>query len=471
MKHLFTALLSAALAVTAIQACSPVSGTDKEIEKIVRSIQLPSFPDADYVVDAVADGVTDARDAINSTISRCSADGGGRVIVKPGTYFCKGPIQLKSDVNLHLEEGSEILFSPDPADYTPMELTVWEGTELINYRSPINAYQCENIAITGKGILNGQAKLSPFGKGRHTRGCPQVMDLRRAAFNGVPAHLRGFGEESLLPPAMLQPWACNKVLLEDFTLLDSPFWCMHCFYCYNVTVRRVKINSQHLNNDGFDPDCTSYVLVEDCDFNCLDDAIAVKAGRDKEGWRSGKKSHDIVVRNCRFSTGSGAIVIGSEMAAGVHRVYAKDILIKDCKTMFSIRGNLDRGGFVRDIHVENMVADSVSQALFYLNHRYTGLVGGNTAPKVNGVTMRNCKTRLSSDCGFIFHGLEQEPVQNFLFENIEIGNCKTPLILENFRNVSFKNVSINGEVIAETQQPTEGIKMGKTISRKHHDWD
>jgi len=466
-----TRAILAVLAATLLFSCTAANDTDAAIEKIVASIQQPSFRNADYIVDAVADGVTDAREAINAAINQCSYDGGGRVIVKPGKYFCKGPIQLKSDVNLHLEEGSEILFSPDPADYTPMELTVWEGTELINYRSPINAYMCENIAITGKGILNGQANLSPFSKGRHTRGCPQVMELRRAAFSGVPAHLRGFGEESLLPPAMLQPWGCNKVLLEDFTLLDSPFWCMHAFYCYNVTVRRVKINSQHLNNDGFDPDCTSYVLVEDCDFNCLDDAIAVKAARDKEGWRSGKKSHDIVVRNCRFSTGSGGIVIGSEMAAGVYNVYAKDIKISDCKTLFSIRGNLDRGGFVRNIHVENMVADSVSSSVFFLNHRYTGLVGGNVAPKVTDITMRNCKAKKSADCGITFHGLEQCPAQNVLFENVEIGQCETPLDLDNFGKVVFKNVSINGKVIEETQQPTDGPKMKKAISRKHHDWD
>lgn len=471
MKKRRLAFSSIILGTVLVLSCSQESLVDIEIEKIVSSIQLPVFPDADFIVDAVPDGVTDAREAINNTISMCSSSGGGRVVLRPGRYFCKGPIQLKSDVNLHLEDGCEILFSPDPKDYTPMELTVWEGTELVNYCSPINAYQCENIAITGKGVLNGQAVLSPFGKGRHTRGCPQVMELRRLAFSGVPAYNRGFGENSVLPPAMLQPWGCNKILLEDITILDSPFWCIHCFYCYNVTLRRVKINSQHLNNDGFDPDCSSYILVEDCDFNCLDDAIAVKAARDKDGWRSGKKSHDIVIRNCRFSTGSGGIVIGSEMSAGVYRVYAKDIKVSDCRTLFSIRGNLDRGGFVRDIYVDNVEADSVCQSVFFLNHRYVGLVGGNTAPKVSNVVMSNCKVRVSADAGITFHGLSQEPAQDFLFENIQIGSCPKPLILKDAGRIEFRNVSMNGRIMNGYQSSTEGVELSPERGRKHHDFD
>ena len=140
-------------------SCSS-SEVPAEVDAILKNIRVPQFRQADYLVTdfgAVADSVTDCRKAINDAITKCSDEGGGRVVLPQGKVFCKGCINIKSNVNLHISEGCELIFSADPLDYLPAELTVWEGTELYNYASFIRSWHCNNIAITGKGIINGNA--------------------------------------------------------------------------------------------------------------------------------------------------------------------------------------------------------------------------------------------------------------------------------------------------------------------------
>lgn len=429
-----------------------------EAQKIIDNIEAPTFRDVDYYVDAPADGVTDVREAIQAAIDLCSYENGGRVILRPGKYFSKGPIVLKSDVNLHLEEGAEILFSPDPADYLPGMITIWEGTELINYCSPIYAYHCENIAITGKGILNGQASKGAFSTMKHQHS-EQQLALRTMAWNKVPVQERDFGAGSTLPPAMLQPWGCTKVLLEDFHLTDSPFWCIHPVFCDNVIVRGVSIDSQNLNNDGCDPESTSNVLIENCNFNSYDDAVAIKAGRDKEGWKTGRKSRNIVIRNNYFDSGSAVVCIGSEMAAGVENVYIYNIKAPACKTGLSLRGSRDRGGFIRNVYLEGMQVDSVASALIRLNDRYWEQMGGKKTPIFENITVRNCSA-VKSDAGAIaITGREDKPISNVLLENVVVEQCPIPLVLEDAENVRFVNVSVNGTILEETPQPTVGVEL------------
>ena len=125
------------LSIGLAASCSS-SGIPAEVDTILKNIKVPEFRQVDYLVTdfgAVADSVTDCRAAINNAITKCSDDGGGRVVLPQGKVFCKGCINIKSNVNLHIPEGCELIFSADPMDYLPAELTVWEGTELYNYAS------------------------------------------------------------------------------------------------------------------------------------------------------------------------------------------------------------------------------------------------------------------------------------------------------------------------------------------------
>lgn len=133
----------------------------KESEQIEKQIKKTSFPDRVYNIKDFGakegnNGEILCHEAINLAILTCSQTGGGTVLVPPGE-FLTGPITLKSNVNLHLEEGAYLKFSSEKYLYTPTVLTRWEGVDCYNLHPLIYAYGESNIGITGKGIIDGQA--------------------------------------------------------------------------------------------------------------------------------------------------------------------------------------------------------------------------------------------------------------------------------------------------------------------------
>jgi polygalacturonase len=303
-----------------------------EAAAILARIVPPRFPPRDVVITAFGasgDGAKDCTGAIREAIAACAAAGGGRVVVPAGT-FLTGAIHLKSRVNLHLSAGATLRFSRDPRHYLPLVFTRWEGVELMNYSAFIYAFEQENIAITGPGILDGNASDTHWWpwKGRDPKApeAPNQLAARakliEMAANGVPVPERVFGEGSYLRPNFVQPYRCKNVLIEGVTLINSPMWELHPVLCTNVTVRNVTINSHGPNNDGCDPESCRDVLIEDCTFDTGDDCIAIKAGRDADGRRVNTPSENIIVRGCTMKDGHGGVVIGSEVSGGVRNVFA-----------------------------------------------------------------------------------------------------------------------------------------------------
>lgn len=203
---------------------------------ILSGIETPTFPNKEYLVKdfgAKGDGKTDCTDAFKKAIAKCSCDGGGKVIVPEGKYLT-GAIHLKSNVNLYISKGAELLFKTDPSSYLPVVYSRWEGVELMNYSPLIYAYGQKNIAITGKGILNGQAGNTNWWtwKGREKygweKGMPSQKDkgnrprLFELAEESVPVEKRIFGEGHYLRPPFVQPYRCEKVLIEGVTIINSP---------------------------------------------------------------------------------------------------------------------------------------------------------------------------------------------------------------------------------------------------------
>ena len=157
------ALAALAMVTATARAEGPVPANAPDpwerLPGILAAIRAPVFPDRDFPVTdfgAVADGTTDATGAFRAAIEACARAGGGRVVVPPGV-FLTGPIHIRSSVNLHVSEGATIRFSRDPAAYLPVVPTRWEGVELMGLSPLVYAYEQHDIAITGKGTLDGQA--------------------------------------------------------------------------------------------------------------------------------------------------------------------------------------------------------------------------------------------------------------------------------------------------------------------------
>lgn len=149
-------------------------GADTDPEASVRArIKPPEFPNRDFEVTkygARGDGSMLCTDAIHKAIAACSEAGGGRVII-PSGVFLTGAIHLKTGVNLRVSEGATLRFSRDPKHYLPAVYSRWEGTECMNYSPFLYAFEQNNIAVTGGGILDGQADCEHWWGWKGKAGC------------------------------------------------------------------------------------------------------------------------------------------------------------------------------------------------------------------------------------------------------------------------------------------------------------
>jgi polygalacturonase len=389
-----------------------------DVPVILARVVPPTFPDRDFDITkygAVADNTTDIKPALDKAIAACHAAGGGRVIVPAGDWFIKGPIHLKSHVNLHLAEGATVNFSTVPSDYEPVVFTRFEGTEVMNLSPLIYAYEQEDIAITGKGTFHGRASDKNWWIWRD--GKDGIKRARAFGDKKVPVRQRIFGVNDGLRPVFVQPYRCKNVLIEGGTFRDSPMWFLNPTLCQNVTIRNVSTIGHGPNNDGCDPECSKDVLIAGCHFDNGDDCIAIKSGRDADGRRVGVPSENIIIRNCKMLDGHGGVVIGSEMSGGVRSVFAEDCEMDspNLDRALRIKSNSFRGGFVENVHFRNVKVGQVADAVFRINMFYQN-DRGTHLPTVRNVTMENV-TSGKSPRAFYFHGLDELPIRDVTVHN------------------------------------------------------
>lgn len=434
-----------------------------QADEIIAGIKVPEFSDRTFLItDFGAKSGTSKKNtqAFKDAIAACTEAGGGKVIVPQGK-FLTGPIHLKSNVNLHLEEGAEILFSQDAADYLPAVHTSYEGVELMNYSPLIYAFGEKNIALTGKGTLNGQAGKKNWwpwsGAERYgyKNGEPQQKDehnlpaLRKMNEAGTPVEERKFGKGHQLRPLFFQPFECENVLVSGVTFTNAPFWVMHPIKSTNITVDGVTVSSHGPNNDGCDPEYSKNVLIKNCVFDTGDDCIAIKSGRNNDGRRVAIPSENIVVQNCTMKDGHGGVVMGSEISAGVRNVF-----VRDCKMdspnldrAIRIKTNTLRGGFVDGVYVKNIEVGQVKEAVLKINTHY-GIYEnqeGDYIPEIKNIYMENINVEKGGKYGILITGREQLPIANINFTNVTIKGADEDLLIEHAEPINFKNTTINGK--------------------------
>lgn len=325
------------------------------------------FPSTNFLVTdygAVADGKTINTEAINSAIEICSRSGGGRVVIPKGEWLT-GPIHMKSGVNLHLSEGAVLRFTDNPQDYLPAVMTSWEGMECYNYSPLIYAFDCDNIAITGSGVLAPVMNTWREWFGRPQPHLNALKTLYTMASTYVPVEQRQMAKnENNLRPHLLHFNRCRNVLLDSFSIRQSPFWTIHLYLCDGAIVRNLDVKAHGHNNDGIDLEMSRNILVEKCIFDQGDDGIVIKSGRNQDAWRLNAPSENIVIRNCQIRKGHSLLGIGSEMSAGVRNVYMHDCTAPDSvfRLIFA-KTNHRRGGFIENIWVKNIKASKMQRVL------------------------------------------------------------------------------------------------------------
>ncbi len=432
---------------------------------IAATVRAPTFPPRQFDVTAYGakgDGTTLASDAIAKAIADCAAAGGGRVLVPAGA-FLTGAVHLKSNVELHLAEGATLRFSTDPAHY-PLVLTRWEGMELFNYSPLVYAHGQKNIAVTGKGTLDGQGGAEHWWSwkgpwqgttdGGWRQGIPDQRPARAKLFQmaeaGVPVEKRVFGDGSYLRPSFFEPYACENVLIEGVKLRGAPFWQIHPVLCHNVTVRNVDVMGHGPNNDGCDPECCSMVLIEGCTFDTGDDCIAVKSGRNADGRRVGTASEDILIRNCRMKEGHGGVTIGSEISGGARRVFAERCDMDSPNLNYALRfkNNAMRGGLLEDFHFRDINVGQVSKAAIACDFNYEEGASGPYKPVLRNITIERLRATGAARV-LDSQGLSGAPVTDLTLTDCSFDHVTEPSIVRFTERLRFDQVRVNGAIVTQ----------------------
>lgn len=466
MKKVFgmlSLLLSATLALA-----NPIDFDKafKESAKIEKQIKRTSFPRRTYLItdfDARPDTPDEpCHEAINRAIVTCSLEGGGTVVVPKGTFHT-GPLTLKSNVNLHVEEGAVLKFSTDQSLYFPGVLTRWEGLDCYNARPLIYAYGETNIAITGKGTIDGQGSKEAWWPmcGAPKYGWKEGMVAQR---NGGRERLLMYGETSTpiykrvmkpedgMRPQLINLYACHTVLIEDVTLLNSPFWVIHPLMCESVIVRGVHVFNRGPNGDGCDPESCKNVLIENCTFDTGDDCIAIKSGRNQDGRKWNIPSENIIVRGCLMKNGHGGVVIGSEISGGYRNLFVEDCRMDspDQDRVIRIKTSTCRGGLIENVFVRNVTVGQCREAVLRINLQYENREKCNRGytPTVRNVHLKNV-TCEKSKLGVLIIGLDDdEHVYNVSVEDCRFNNvAKDGNQINGAKDVTFKNLYINGNLV------------------------
>lgn len=463
------------IVVCLLQACGNTPGSEeywKQAEQVVNSIKEPVFPDRKFDIrdfGAAEGGV--ATEAIGKAIEACHQAGGGMVVVPEGEYYT-GPVILKSNVNLHISEGAVLKFSVDPEDYTPFVLTRWEGLDCYNYQPLIYAYDQENIAVTGKGTLDGQADVTNWWpwKGRKEYGWKEGMlsqvhrydtiagrnKLEQMEKNCVPVEERRMEKEDCLRPPFVQPYKCRNVLIEGVKIIRAPFWLLHPLLCENVIVRGVNLDSHGPNNDGCDPESCRNVLIENCYFNTGDDCIAIKSGRDNDGRKWNIPSENIVIRNNVMKDGHGGVVIGSEISGNCRNVWAENCEMDspNLDRVVRIKSNAIRGGIIENVFVRNIKVGECAEAVFRVEMKYERVMEGPNFPLLKNVYLENIECRKSRYGIFIDGFADRNQVSNIFIKNCIFDGVQKKELnrVVGAENVVYENVKMNGEAFVQSME-------------------
>jgi polygalacturonase len=385
-----------------------------QVSEILARIAPPKFPARDFVITsfgAVADGKMDSSPAIRQALDACAEAGGGRVVVPAGEFFT-GPIHLKSNVDLHLATHAVLKFSTNVNAYLPAVFTRFEGTECYNFSPFIYALGQTNIAVTGDGMLDGQADesnwlawvrkqtraerwrnwvLRPVRlEKKHTSARAKLMKL---AAGNVPVERRRFGVGDQLRPDFIEFIRCQNVLIEGVKIRRSPMWELHPLLCTNVTVRGVDIVSHGANNDGCDPESCRDVLIEKCQFDTGDDCIAIKSGRNNDGRRVGVPSVNLVIRDCTMRDGHGGVTIGSEISGSCSNVFVENCTMSstNLNCVLRLKSNATRGGVLQNIFMRNVTIGQVKDSVLQIDFLYEEGTNGGFKPVARNVAMENIR--------------------------------------------------------------------------------
>jgi DNA sulfur modification protein DndE len=437
-------------------------------------------------------------EAVQQAINQANQQGGGVVLV-PAGFWLTGPIQLLSNVDLHISNGAILQFSNNPKDY-PLVRTNWEGTDAIRAQSPISAVGARNIAITGQGIIDGAGEAwRPVKKAKLTAGewgklvgSGGVLDAKKETWYPTDGALKastmdrpgviaaGFTEanteeiKEFLRPNMISFRECEQILLEGITFQNSPAWNIHPLLCKHIIVENIQVKNPWFaqNGDGIDIESCEFVSVRNSKFDVGDDGICLKSGKDVEGRKRGRPSAHIIIENCVVFHGHGGVVVGSEMSGGVHDIFVNNCQFLDTDVGLRFKTARGRGGvveniYIRDIFMKNIAGEAILFDMYYQGKDPVSTYGnGSENPKIELIPINEGTPQIKNifvehvlakgaETGLLIRGLPEMPIRDIQLTNIDIESK------QGYRVIEAQNIILNQATFKET-----GLKKSELIHVK-----
>lgn len=454
---------------------------------------------------AVPDGQTLNTKAFDQAIAACAQAGGGTVRVPAGLWLT-GPIVLRSHVNLHLAAGALVQFTPDHTQY-PLLKTTWEGEDAVRCQAPLSGVDLQDVAVTGPGILDGAGDTwRPVRKSKLSEGEWQALlakggvlsekkdtwypseGSRRGTELAAAKQLpRGFNPadfEALrdyLRPNMLSLTRCKGVLLDGFTIQNSPAWTMHPLLCQQVTVRGVTAQNPWYgqNTDAIDLESCRDAVVRGCTFSVGDDGLCLKSGRDEQGRRRGVPTENILIENCKIYRAHGGFVIGSEMSGGVRNVVVRNCEFMGTDVGLRFKTARGRGGMVENVWVEGIrMRDIAAQAIvfdmYYMAKDPVAQPGENAAPAAiapeplgagtpafRHFYLRDVVCR-GAEQGLLVRGLPEQNIEDIVVQDAVL-QCRQGLLCQEARNIRFLNLTL----LPTATHPVLEVQNAQNITFDH----
>ena len=457
----FTALVSVAVLAFASSATAQTTAPQNGF------INILSF-------GASPNGETKCTEAIAKAIDAASAKGGGTIYFPAGTYLT-GPIHLRSHITLYVDAGATLKFSTDFDDYLPMVQSRWEGITVTNFSPLIYAYQASDIAIVGRGTIDGQGKawwdfynnLRHGGSKDRNKWQDEFTRLNKDRIAEANYGLLNMG---FLRPPFFQPYECTNVLVEGITIRNSPFWNVTPVFCVGVNVRGVTIISPPTspNTDGVNPDSCRNIRISDCYISVGDDCITIKSGRDADGRRQGRPLENCTIVNCTLLRGHG-LSIGSEMSGGVKNLTIANCVFDGTDYGIRIKSTRGRGGVIEDVRISNLVMRNIVKDAVLLTTFYT-----KTEPEpVSDRTpiFRNIHfSGITGDAKAAgeLTGLPEMPIEGITFSDIQL-DAKTGFTLKDAKGIELHKVTVNTESgPAVTASATDGLEIDDVKTTAPH---
>jgi len=310
------------------------------------------FPITDF--GARGDGLATNTVAIQKAIDAAAAKGG--VVQVPAGTFLTGAIFLKSGIELHLAAGATLLAITNDAAY-PQTWTRVAGIEMEWPSALVNICGQHDVKVTGDGTIDGNGSYwwHKFWGENGQGGMLQDYSARG---------LRWAADYDCQRVRALVFYDSKDVVVSGITVARSGFWSTTFTYCERVHVDGLKVRANMgghgPSSDGIDIDSTRDMLVENCDIDCNDDDICLKAGRDADGLRVNRPTEKIVIRNCIIRAGQGMFTIGSETSGGIHDVEVSGVQAIGTTSGVRFKSAGQRGGVVSNIRIHDVTMTNVA---------------------------------------------------------------------------------------------------------------